>query len=169
MGSFGSLFHNIRLCDLFWKYFIFFSIDSRIVHYTHQTKTLYIYIYIYIVIVIVIFIWWSPFIPSRNLDEVFTYNHMALISLRSPSHVKALVVLTRSDHICINNFIISLLNIILRPILMVQTRLEPVSYCLCVWLLSQLSHVGSFHTHTHTHTYIYIYIYNIMEVYLYIY
>ena len=30
---------------------------------------------LYIVIVIVIFIWWSPFIPSRNLDEVFTYNH----------------------------------------------------------------------------------------------
>ena len=26
-----------------------------------------IYIYIYIVIVIVIFIWWSPFIPSRNI------------------------------------------------------------------------------------------------------
>ena len=32
----------------------------------------------YIVIVIVIFIWWSPFIPSRNLDEVFTYNHIWL-------------------------------------------------------------------------------------------
>ena len=39
---------------------------------------IYIYIYIYIVIVIVIFIWWSPFIPSRNLDEVFTYNHIWL-------------------------------------------------------------------------------------------
>ena len=26
---------------------------------------------------IVILFWWSPFIPSRNLDEVFTYNHMA--------------------------------------------------------------------------------------------
>ena len=26
-----------------------------------------------IVIVIVIVIWWSPFIPSRNLDDVFTY------------------------------------------------------------------------------------------------
>ena len=33
---------------------------------------------IVIVIVIVIFIWWSPFIPSRNLDEVFTYNHIWL-------------------------------------------------------------------------------------------
>ena len=36
------------------------------------------YIYIVIVIIIVIFIWWSPFIPSRNLDEVFTYNHIWL-------------------------------------------------------------------------------------------
>ena len=35
------------------------------------------YLY-YIVIVIVIFIWWSLFIPSRNLDEVFTYNHIWL-------------------------------------------------------------------------------------------
>ena len=35
-------------------------------------KIPYIYIYIYIYIVIVIFIWWSPFIPSRNLDEVLT-------------------------------------------------------------------------------------------------
>ena len=34
-------------------------------------------IYKYIIhIVIVIVIWWSPFIPSRNLDEVFTYNHI---------------------------------------------------------------------------------------------
>ena len=24
------------------------------------------------------FIWWSHFIPSRNLDEVFTYNHVWL-------------------------------------------------------------------------------------------
>ena len=28
-----------------------------------------------IVIVIFIFIWLSPFIPSRNLDELYTYNH----------------------------------------------------------------------------------------------
>ena len=28
----------------------------------------YYYMQVYIVIVIVIFIWWSPFIPSRNLD-----------------------------------------------------------------------------------------------------
>ena len=29
-------------------------------------------------IVIVIFIWCNTFIPSRNLDEVFTYNHIRL-------------------------------------------------------------------------------------------
>ena len=33
---------------------------------------------IIVIVVIVIFIWWSPFIPSRNLDEVFTYNHIWL-------------------------------------------------------------------------------------------
>ena len=50
-----------------------------------HTYITYVYIiqrffqgYIHIVIVIVIFIWWSPFIPSRNLDEVFTYNHVWL-------------------------------------------------------------------------------------------
>ena len=33
---------------------------------------IYIYIYIYIYILsLLFFIWWSPFIPSRNLDEVF--------------------------------------------------------------------------------------------------
>ena len=46
------------------------------------------------------------------------------------------MVLTRSDHLFIHNYIRSLLNNILRPILqnelMVRTRLEPVSYCLCV-------------------------------------
>ena len=36
---------------------------------------------VYIVIVIIIFIWWSPFIPSSNLDVVFTYN--PIMSLRS--------------------------------------------------------------------------------------
>ena len=35
-------------------------------------------VYIVIVIVIVIVIWWSPFIHSRNLDEVFIYNHVWL-------------------------------------------------------------------------------------------
>ena len=45
------------------------SINSNVIY-----GNIYIYIYIYIVIVI----WWSPFIPSRNLDEVFTYNHIWL-------------------------------------------------------------------------------------------
>ena len=40
---------------------------------------------------------------------------MALMSLRSRSHVKASVVLTRADLSCIHNYIRSLLNIILRP------------------------------------------------------
>ena len=61
---------------------------------------------------------------------------MALMSLRSRSIVKAFMVLTRADHLFIHNYIRSLLNNILRPILqnelMVLTRVEPVSYCLCV-------------------------------------
>ena len=55
--------------------------------------------YRYIVIVIAIFICRSHFIPPRNLDEVFTYNHMVLISLRSRSHVKTSMVLTRTNHL----------------------------------------------------------------------
>ena len=65
---------------------------------------------------VVIFIWWGPFIPSRNLDEVFTYNHMTLMSLRSRSHVKASMFLKRADHSFIHNYIRYLLNNILRPI-----------------------------------------------------
>ena len=49
---------------------------------------------------------------------------MALMSLRSRSRVKASMVLTKADHLFIHNYIRSLLNIILRPILMVQARLE---------------------------------------------
>ena len=54
-----------------------------------------------------------------NLDEVFTYNHITLISLRSRSRVKASMVLTNAGHLCMHNYIRSLLNIILRPILRV--------------------------------------------------
>ena len=39
------------------------------------------YIYILLLLLFLLLFWWSPFIPSRNLDEVFTYNHMALMSL----------------------------------------------------------------------------------------
>ena len=75
-------------------------------------------LYIYIIIVIVIFIWWSPFNPSRNLDEVFTYNHIYGSNvLRIRSHVKASMVLMRADNLFIHNYIRSLLNNILRPIL----------------------------------------------------
>ena len=57
------------------------------------------------------------FIPSRNLDEVFTYNQMTLMSFQSRSHVKASMVIMRADHLFIHNYIRSLLNNILRPIL----------------------------------------------------
>ena len=43
-------------------------------------------------------LWWSPFIPSRNLDVTFTYNHMALMSLLNLYHGNAYIVLTRADH-----------------------------------------------------------------------
>ena len=45
---------------------------------------------------------------------------MALMSLQSRSHVKASMVLTRANHLCIHIYIRLLLNIILRPILMVR-------------------------------------------------
>ena len=79
---------------------------------------------------IVIVIWWSPFISSRNFDEVFTYNHIDLMSLQIRSHVNASMVLTRADHLCIRNYIRSLLYITLRPIVMVRTGIEPATYCL---------------------------------------
>ena len=108
-------------------------IDTSISYYficIYSDIYIYIYIYIYIFFfVIVIFIGWSSS-HHKNLDEVFTYNHMALMSLRSRSRVKTSMVLTRADHLFIHNYIRSLLHIILRPILMVRTRLEPVTYCL---------------------------------------
>ena len=41
-------------------------------------KQIYIYIYIYNKYILLLLFWWSPFIPSMNLDEVFTYNHIWL-------------------------------------------------------------------------------------------
>ena len=77
----------------------------------------------------------------RNLDEIsFIINIMAILSLRSRSHVKASMVLTRADHYVIHDYIRSLLNNILSPILSVRTGLEPASYCLCIRRLSQLSY-----------------------------
>ena len=46
--------------------------------------------------------------------------------------VIVIFILTRADYLFIHNNIRSLLNIILRSILMVRTSLEPASYCLCV-------------------------------------
>ena len=51
----------------------------------------------YIIIIVVIiyidmycyFIWKSILIQFKNLDEVVTYNHIALISLRINSHAKS--------------------------------------------------------------------------------
>ena len=85
------------------------------------------YIIIYIVIVISVLFWCSLFIPSRNLDEVFTYNHRVIMSLRISSHIKAFVVLTRADHLFIHNYIRSPLNIILITILLVLMRLKPTT------------------------------------------
>ena len=54
---------------------------------------------------------------------------MALISPRNRYHVKVSVVLTRSDNYLINNYIRSLLNIIiLIPILLVRMGLKPTPY-----------------------------------------
>ena len=54
------------------------------------------------------------------------------MSIRRRSRIKASMVVNRADLLFIHNYIRSLLNIILRPILMVRMGLEPVSYCLCV-------------------------------------
>ena len=85
------------------------------------------YIYSYVDLLLLIFCF--PFIPFRNLDEVFTYNNMAQISLRNHFLVMSSMVLTKSDHLIIHNYVRSLLNSILIHILMVWTRLEPVTYC----------------------------------------
>ena len=55
---------------------------------------------------------------------------MSLMSIRSHSRVKASMVLMRADNLFIHNYIRSLLNIILIPlihILMVLIRLEPAT------------------------------------------
>ena len=49
------------------------------------------------------------------------------MSLRNRSHVKASIVLTRAEHLFIYNYIRSLINNILRHILMVRKRLEPAT------------------------------------------
>ena len=51
--------------------FIIPLISNKIIINKMAQKCLFTYCYFF-------FIWWSPFIPSRNLDEVFTYNHIWL-------------------------------------------------------------------------------------------
>ena len=66
----------------------------------------------YILLLLLLFLFGGVtfFIPSRNLDEVFIYNIYG-------SNVPSKLVLTRADHLFIHNYIRSLLNNILRPIL----------------------------------------------------
>ena len=54
-------------------------------------------------------------------DGVLSY--YPLMSLQRRSHIKVSIVLTRAYHLCIHNYIRSLQNIILKPILMVRTKL----------------------------------------------
>ena len=78
---------------------------------------------------------------------------MLLMSLRSRSHVKASMVLTRADQLIIYNYIRSLLNIILRSILMVWTILEQATRVPCP------KHYMSDTLANYIYIYIYIYIY----------
>ena len=70
------------------------------------------------VLLLLLLLLFGVVLPSRHLDDVFTYNHMVLMSLGSRSHFNAFVVLTRADHLFIHNYIRSLLNIMLTPMLM---------------------------------------------------
>ena len=68
----------------------------------------------------------------KNIYAVFTYNHMALMSIKNRSHVNTSIDLTRADHfvytIIYDHFYIYYCKLIL----MVRMRFEPVPYCLCV-------------------------------------
>ena len=86
-----------------------------IIYITNTFTQTHAYIYIYCYCYCYCYFGGVQIIPSRNLNEVFTYNHMALISLRSRYHVKASIVLTRPDHLFIYYYIRSLLNNILKP------------------------------------------------------
>ena len=56
----------------------------------------------------ILLFWGSTF---QDFDEVFTYNHMALMSLRSRSRVNTYMVLTRAGHLFMHNYIRSLIDI----------------------------------------------------------
>ena len=79
---------------------------------------------------ILFFILIELFISYSNLDVFLTYNHVALRFLRSSYNVKVSMVLTIADNLFLHNYIKSLLNIILKPILFTRTELKPASYYL---------------------------------------
>ena len=58
------------------------------------------------------------------------------MSIRRYTRVKASTVLTRADHLFINNYIRTLLNIIVRPNLLVSTEIEPMPYYHCMLHIS---------------------------------
>ena len=66
----------------------------------------YIIIMYIISLLLYLYFWWSPFIPFRNLDEVFTNKHMALMSIIIRSRVNASMVLTIAYHLFIHNYIV---------------------------------------------------------------
>ena len=72
---------------------------------------------------------------------------MALMCLRSRSHVKLSMVLTRANHLFIQNYIRSHLNNTLRPILYNgpdETRTcVLLLVCLTPYQLQLMSHIGS--------------------------
>ena len=100
---------------------------SNYSRFTMHAMAKYVYIYIYIYYCYRYCKWLIPGIPSMNLDEVLTYNQMALMSLRNRGPVKVSMVSTRAVHLCIHNYIGSLLNIIAIHILLARMRIEPVS------------------------------------------
>ena len=68
------------VCVCGYSYFYVHSVMSCNITYFRSNllcDLYYCYYYYYI-------FWWSPLIPSRNFDEVLTYNQM---SLRSLSHI----------------------------------------------------------------------------------
>ena len=85
-----------------------------------------IIIIISIVIIVIVLCWFhsSHLVPNMKL---FTYNQMFIMSLRVIYHVKESICL-RDTTIFLHIYLISLLNIIIRHIFMVQMGIEPV-YC----------------------------------------
>ena len=137
--------------------------------YDH-TQYVNIFVYILIVICYCYFIWWSPFIPSRNLDEVFNYNHMALMSY--PLLYQGIHGFNDS-----RSFMYTLLYTIISKYYFKTYFNGPdearTRVILPKCLLTQLSQTTSYvyvciHTNTHTYTHSYIYIYIYIYIYNYI-